>query len=404
MSTAVIAFSGGLDTSLLVPYVRDKYAIERVVTCSVDTGGFDPDEVLRIKKRAEELGADKHIHVDAAQQFYDEIIKYLIYGNVSRDGYPLCVGSERLIQARAALEVAKQEDASYLVHGSTGAGNDQYRFDLVAHVLGQTSKASGNKPIEILAPVREYGIKRRESQAYLRERGISVPESTDYSYNVGLWGVSIGGKETLVSDGLIPEKAWYSQKEASLEPVEVILHFEAGEISQLDSGAKTFTKPLEIIQELAKIGGRFGIGRHYHVGTSIPGKKGRLAYESPAADIIYAAHKTLESLTLTQNQIFFKKLIADELGKLIHEAMVFDPLLEDLKAYLVSSQNRVTGQCKMVLSHAGIESVAVRSPYDLLDVDGSQYGEYADGYSGKDAASAATLHAYEQMLYYRKSG
>ena len=400
MSKVVIAFSGGLDTSMLVPYMREKYNASEIITCAVDTGGFSKEECERIEKRADELKVDEHFLIDASQAFYDEIIKYLVYGNVTRDGYPLCVGAERLIQAREALKVAKDKGATILAHGSTGAGNDQYRFDLVINVLGQAGLNGKNEAIQSVAPIREFGIKREFSQNFLKERGYGVSDKAAYSYNVGLWGVSIGGKETLVSDGLIPEDAWYTPLNPSVTERMLEITFEKGEAVKMSDGSKTYEGPLSVIKQLAIIAGEMGVGRHYHVGTSIPGKKGRLAYESPAADVLYEAHRTLEKLTLTQSQIFFKKHVADEFGKLIHEARFFDPLLDDLRACLESSQKRVSGVCKVRLLPGRIDAVAATSPYDLLGAGGSLYGEFADAYTPADAAGSSKLHAYEQVLYH----
>lgn len=402
MSTAVVAFSGGLDTSFLVPFIREKYGFTHVITCSVDTGGFSAAETARIAARSKELGADEHIAIDACDAFYEEVLKYLIYGNVTRDGYPLCVGSERLVQAREALKLCRARGSQSLVHGCTGAGNDQYRFDLVIHVLGQKGPDGSNAPIKSIAPIREFNVARQTSQAYLRERGFTVPEKSAYSYNVGLWGVSIGGKETLVSDGLIPEDAWYSQADPVLTEREFTLHFVEGEPVQLDHAGDVIRGPVGVIRALAGLAGALGVGRHYQVGTSIPGKKGRFAYESPAADVIYAAHRTLESLTLSQDQIFFKKIVADEFGRLIHEARFFDPLAEDMKAFLASTQKRVTGQARVKLLPGRIASVACKSPNDLLSVEGALYGERTDAYSGQDAAGASYLHSFEQILYHRR--
>lgn len=401
MKTGVVAFSGGLDTSFLVPFVREQYGMEKIITCAVDTGGFDAEEIARIEARAKEVGADEHVFIKGERLFYDEIIKYLIYGNVTRDGYPLCVGAERLIQAREAMHVCLDKQAEYLIHGSTGAGNDQYRFDLVIHVLGKAAGLKNNQHVKALAPVREHNVKREFSQSYLKERGISVSDKAAYSYNVGLWGVSIGGKETLTSDGLIPEEAWYTQIDPSLTAEKLTVSFEKGEISGLTHGSKTLSDPIKIIQYIGQLGGKMGIGRHYHVGTSIPGKKGRLAYQSPAADIIYEAHSALEKITLTQSQIFFKKNIANEFGRLIHEAKIFDPLLDDIKVFLESTQRRVTGSCDIHLVSGHIAAVTAKSPYDLLSVGDSEYGEFSDAYTGEDAAGSALINAYEQSLYHR---
>lgn len=403
MKRAVVAFSGGLDTSFLVPFVKDKYGVDHVITACVDTGGFDDKEIERIEKRAKEVGADEHIFIKAEKLFYDEIIKYLIYGNVTRDGYPLCVGSERLIQAREAMNVCLEKEADALIHGSTGAGNDQYRFDLVIHVLGKAQALRNNKTVEVVAPVREHNVKREFSQNYLKERGISVSDKSAYSYNVGLWGVSIGGVETLTSVGLIPESAWYTPLDESLGAQELSLSFEKGEIKTLIHGKEKINDPVDIIRYLADLGGKLGIGRHYHVGTSIPGKKGRLAYQSPAADIIYEAHRTLEKITLSQKQISFKKNVAEELGRLIHEAEIFDPLFNDAKAFLQSTQKRVTGTCKIHLEPGYIKAVTASSPYDLLSVGDSEYGEFSDSYTGEDAKGSAKIRAYEQVLYHQYS-
>ncbi len=397
MSTGVVAFSGGLDTSFLVPFAKDHYGVDRIITCAVDTGGFDADEKKRIAARSKEVGADGHVLIEAAQSYYDQILRYLIFGNVTRDGYPLCVGAERLIQAHECLTVARGEGADLFFHGSTGAGNDQYRFDVAAQVLGQGAGESG---IKCIAPVREHGITRERSTAFLKERGIEVhAKTTNYSYNVGLWGVSIGGKETLTSSGLIPDEVWYSQADSNAQPCSIKVAFEQGELVALSTQARSLTDPVEIIKELALIGNAYGLGRHYHVGTSIPGKKGRLAYESPAADLIYAAHSTLEKHVLTQAQIAAKKPLAEELGRLIHEAKIFEPLLNDIKAFLKSSQARVTGTVTLHLVPGRITAVTVKSPFDLLEVAGATYGEVADAYSGQDAAGATRLHGFEQALY-----
>lgn len=396
---AIVAFSGGLDTSMLVPYIKDKYGVENVVTCTVDTGGMSDGEIKAVAARAKEVGSEDHIHVPAAQEFYDEIIKYLIFGNVSRDGYPLCVGAERLIQARGTVRVAREKGINILVHGSTGAGNDQYRFDLVGYVLGQGDASKNQQAIKVLAPVREHGIKREFSQNYLRERQIGVSEKTAYSYNVGLWGVSIGGKETHTSEGLIPEEAWYGQTDPSVTSKKIEITFEQGEPVRMSCEGADCDGPIAVIRELAKIGASLGVGRHYHTGTSIPGKKGRLAYESPAADILYEAHASLEKAVLTQPQIFFKKTAATEFGRLIHEAKFFDPLIDDLRAFLDSSQKRVSGVCTVHLKPGRIEAVGVNSPYDLLSATGSVYGEYADFYSAQDAEGSSRINAYEQVIY-----
>lgn len=404
MTTAVVAFSGGLDTSFLVPFVREKYNVDRIVTVAVDTGGFSAADETRIAARAKEVGSDAHHFIHGSEAFYNEIIKYLIFGNVTRDGYPLCVGAERLIQAKEVMRIAHETDAEFFMHGSTGAGNDQYRFDLVAYVLGQVGGPS-NRALEVRAPVREFGITRLQSTDFLKAKGVVVEEkTTNYSYNVGLWGVSIGGKETLSANGLIPEDIWWSQPDRSLTSSEVFIDFEAGEPVRISSPLGEAEGPVEVVRKLAEIGNRFAIGRHYHVGTSVPGKKGRLAYESPAADILYEAHRMLERLVMTQAQINGKKQLAEEFGRLIHEAKFFDPYIEDIKAYLQSSQRRVTGRAHVRLAQGYIPAVTVETPFDLLSAEGATYGETSSAYTGVDAAGATRLNAFEQRLYHSLSG
>jgi argininosuccinate synthase len=392
--TAVIAFSGGLDTSFLVPFAREKYGFKKIITCTVTTGGFSNDELERIAKRSKEVGADEHVLVRAENEFYDSIIRYLVYGNVSRDGYPLSVGSERLIQAKRVVELAIQRGCNHVLHGSTGAGNDQYRFDVAIQVFSK-NKAT------CVTPIREFNISRDDSTKFLKEKGISVSEkTTKYSYNAGLWGVSIGGAETHISTGLIPEDAWYSKPNTSSQSKKFSIEFHKGSLAKLHVDGTSITEPIALIQKISDLGNEFAIGRHYHTGTSIPGKKGRIAYESPAADIIYEAHRTLEKITLSQMQISSKKNIAEEYGKIIHEAKFFDPYRDDLEAFLASSQKRVTGICTIELGQGYIKSVVADSPFNLLAAKGATYGEMSSFYDGRDAIGSTKLYGFEQYLFH----
>jgi argininosuccinate synthase len=392
MKIGIVAFSGGLDTSFLVPFSKERYQLDQVYTCTVNTGGFGARERDAIEQRSKECGADKHFFVDAEQEFYSSVIKYLIFGNVTRDGYPLSVGSERIVQAKSVLDVALAHGAEYFFHGSTGAGNDQYRFDVALHVLGQGR-------VQCIAPVREFAFSREYSTNYLLERGISVPQkNSSYSYNVGLWGVSIGGKETHSSVGLIPEEAWYSQIDETIEDGVFEVFFEHGEPIKAVCSRGSAEGAVPVIKLATLFGNAFGVGRKYHVGTSIPGKKGRLAYEAPAAELLYEAHRTLEKLVLSQAQIQTKRFIADEVGRLIHEARSFDPYLQDLYAYLVSSQRRVTGVARATLKRGCIQSVVAESPHNLLAAKGATYGEVSNLYSPQQAEGATRLHSIEQVL------
>lgn len=394
MKTAIIAFSGGLDTSFLVPYCREAYGIDRIITCTVNTGGFDAIEADKIAARSKEVGADKHVFVDGSQIYYDAIIKYLIFGNCTYDGYPLCVSAERPVIAALALDVCNEEMADYFINGSTGAGNDQYRFDVATQVLGQ-GRISG------LSPIREFGITREFSTDYLRKRGVSVTEKkTKYSYNVGLWGISIGGGETHKSDGLIPDDAWYSQSDPSAKKGVLEIAFEKGEpVSVVFEGEKT-TGGVEAIRRITEVGNRFAIGRNYYLSTTTPGKKGRIAFESPAADLLYEAHHRLEAITMTQSQITGKRLIAERFGAMLQEAKMYDPYMDDMKALLVSSQRRVSGVAKVYIEPGIIKATTVTSPYDLLSVKGAVYGETSTAYSGADAKGSALIHGFEQRLYH----
>ena len=394
--TAVVAFSGGLDTSFMIPFVKEKYGFKKVITCTVNTGGFSKDEEEKIASRSKEIKADEHFFIDAKKEYYDEVLKYLIYGNTTRDGYPLCVGAERIIQGKVALEVCKKVSAKFLVNGSTGAGNDQYRWDLIVAVLGD-DKITG------LTPVREFQFSREYETKYLQDLGISVQsKNTSYSYNAGMWGVSIGGKETHISTEILPEEAWYSHPDTSKQEIKLQINFKNGEpISCSASSGESAKNPVDVILLLASLGNSLGIGRGYHIGTSIPGKKGRIGFEAPAAEILYSAHKTLEKITLSQHQIHFKNVIANEYGKLLHEAKFFDPCFEDLKAYLISSQAKVTGECTVYLKPFRIEAVTADSPHNLLHLKGATYGESASAWSGAEAEGACKIAGYEQLMLAR---
>ncbi len=390
----LVAFSGGLDTSFLVNFCREKYGLQKIITATVNTGGFNKAELDKIEARSKAVGAEEHHTLDGEEEYFNSIIKYLIYGNVSRDGYPLCVGAERLVQGKYAVQLALKLGADYIIHGSTGAGNDQYRFDLVSYVLGQNR-------IKCLAPVREFGFSRQQETEYLLNKGIPVEsKNTSYSYNVGLWGISIGGKETHTSETLIPEEAWYNHPEKGFNEITVNIKFERGLPISAESDHGQASNPRAVIKLLTLLGNKLGVGRHYHIGTSIVGKKARIAYESPAADILYESHRTLEKLTLTQAQTFGKRYLADEFGRIIHEAKFFDPYTENIKAFLESTQARVSGDCTVVLAPGYIKSVVADSPNNLLKSKGATYGEVADFYSGIEAQGACKLSAFEQYLYH----
>lgn len=385
-STAVVAFSGGLDTSFVVPFVREQYGVETVVTCTVDIGGLSEERLHMIAKRSREVGADKHVTIDGRREFYDQVIKYFIFGNVSRDGYPLCAQAGRLTQVSKCLELCRAEAAEFLVHGCTGTGSDQFRFDLVVSVLGGGIKS--------LAPVRDLGITQEKKCEFLRERGIVVDDNWECSYKVSLWGNWIGGKKMHSASALLAEEDWLTKADPDIGSGTVELSFEQGEITSARSPWGNANDVIDILELIGHIGSKFGIGRHYHVDTGIPGRKGRFAYESPVADILYEAHRALERITLSESQISGKRAISEEFGRLVHGARYFDPYFDDLKAFLAHTQKRVTGDCLVHLGNGTIKAVTVKSPFDLLSAGGELVFNPSEGSRG-----ASLLHGLEQLLY-----
>jgi argininosuccinate synthase len=385
-STAVVAFSGGLDTSFVVPFVREQYGVETVITCTVNIGGLSDERLHMIAKRSKEVGADKHVTIDGRKEFYDQVIKYLVFGNVSRDGYPLCAQAGRLIQVSKCIELCRSEAAEFLVHGCTGMESDQFRFDVIISALGGGVKS--------LAPVRDLGITREKKREFLRERGIGVDDNWECSYKVSLWGNWIGGKQMQSASALLAEEDWLSKVDPDIGSGALELSFEQGEVTSVRSPWGNANEVIDILELIGHIGSKFGIGRHYHVETSIPGRKGRFAYESPAADILYEAHRSLEQVTLTELQISGKKMISEDFGRLVHGARYFDPYFDDLKAFLAHTQKRVTGDCLVYLSSGAIKAVTAKSPFDLLSA-----ADEFDGHTGEDARGASLLYGLEQLLY-----
>ncbi len=333
--TAVLAFSGGLDTTYCAVWLREAgYAVHSVV---VQTGGFDADELAAIERRARGLGVAEHVMVDARTELFTDYLRYLIFANAFRgDVYPLCVSAERVAQAKCVARYAASIGADALVHGSTGAGNDQVRFDTAFRILAPGAT--------ILAPIREQAISRQSETAWLAERGVVVPPKTSkYSVNRGLWGATIGGLETHRSDGVLPEEAYLLTAPPSrrpTEPQQVRIHFERGVPVRLDGSP---LNPVALIERLGEAAGRHGVGRGMHVGDTILGIKGRVAFEAPAALTLIAAHRELEKLVLSRQQLFWKATLGNLYGAMLHEARYFDPLMRDLEAFLASTQQRVSG-------------------------------------------------------------
>lgn len=393
---AVLAFSGGLDTSFCVPWLKEEGY--DVITVTVDTGGFSHSDLEQIEARSWELRALTHHTLDGRQQLWDLVVGYVIKGNVLRgDVYPLCAGPERLVQAMHVVDMARLYTALAIAHGSTGAGNDQVRFDHAIRVLMPEAK--------ILSPIRDLGAQRSMEVEFLSSRGFSVPEKTGrYSVNKGLLGTTIGGSETLNSWDYPPDDAFIDSippSQAPDGPAILSIEFEQGIPVALDGAP---LPPLELMAALAGVGGQHGVGRGIHLGNTILGLKGRIAFEAPAALIAITAHKELEKLVLTKQQQFWKDHLADVYGNMLHEALYFDPVMRDIEAMIDSSQRTVTGEVRVRLFKGHIQVEGCRSPYSLLDRNVGTYGETNRAWTGEEAAAFCKLYGLQSILAHKASG
>ncbi len=370
----VLGFSGGLDTSYCVKYLTEDKGYE-VHSIIVNTGGFSEDELKKIEEHAYKLGVKTHTAVDAVKGYYDRIIKYLVFGNVLKNNtYPLSVSAERLVQALHIADHVKALKADAVAHGSTGAGNDQVRFDMVFHIM--------IPGVEIITPIRDLKLSREEEIAYLKQKGVEMNfEKAAYSINKGLWGTSVGGKETLKSKGMLPEEAWPTQV-SNHESEEIKLHFDKGELTSINN--KAFDHPSEAIQHLQNIAGAYGIGRDIHVGDTIIGIKGRVGFEAAAPMVIIKAHHALEKHVLTKWQLSWKDTIANFYGNWLHEGQILDPVMRDMEAFLQSSQQNVTGDVFVQLMPYHFHVIGIESEYDLMSDKFGKYGEMNKGWSGED--------------------
>jgi argininosuccinate synthase len=387
----VLAFSGGLDTSFCLVYLQEKFGYD-VVTVTVDTGGFDAETLAGIEARARDLGAVRHITFDATSAVYSDHIRYLVAGNVLRGSvYPLCVGAERVVQAKVVAAVAKEVGAGAIAHGSTGAGNDQIRFDVAIRSLCPE--------MEIITPVRDEAWSREASTDYLLERGIAVStETRDYSVNEGLWGVTIGGRETHDTWAVPPNAAYawtVAPQDAPLEGQTLELTFENGEVVAIDGNT---LDGVAMVRLLNQIGGAHGVGRGMHVGDTILGIKGRIAFEAPAAAILIEAHRELEKLVLTRWQTMWKDQLSNFYGMLLHEAQYFDPVMRDMEAFIDSSQSTVTGQVKVQLCQGRLNVVGVRSPFSMMSDKAGRYGERNSLWSAQDARGFCAIFGTQSLL------
>lgn len=386
----VLAFSGGLDTSYNLMYLSKSLGYE-VYTALANTGGFSQKELEEIEKRAYLLGAKKHVALDITQEYYEKSIKYMIFGNILRNGtYPISVSSERIFQAIAIIEYAKEINADAVAHGSTGAGNDQVRFDLTFGVLAPE--------IEILTPTRDKVLTREYEINYLKEHGYEADfTKMEYSVNKGLWGTSIGGKETLQSNKTLPEEAYPSQLKKDGKEI-LTIDFLEGEISAIND--ISISNKVEAIQRIEEITNKYAIGRDMHIGDTIIGIKGRVGFEAAAPMVIINAHKMLEKHTLTKWQIYWKEQVANWYGMFLHEANYLDPVMRDIEAMLQSSQRTVSGKVIIELKPYHYTLVGVESDYDLMKADFGEYGEVNKAWTAEDAKGFTKIYSIPTKVYF----
>ena len=386
----LLAFSGGLDTSFCAMYLAQEKGYE-VHTAVANTGGFSAEELKVIEDKAYRLGAASHVALDVTQEYYDKSIKYMVFGNVLRNGtYPISVSSERIFQAIAIINYAKEIGAEYVAHGSTGAGNDQVRFDLTFDVIAPE--------IKILTPTRDMVLTREYEINYLRDHGFEADfKKMEYSINKGLWGTSIGGKETLKSEQTLPEEAYPSQVEKQGEET-VTIGFENGEICSLNGN--TNENKVLLINQLEEIANKYGIGRDMHIGDTIIGIKGRVGFEAAAPLLIINAHKMLEKHTLTKWQQYWKDQLGNWYGMFLHEAQYLEPVMRDIEQFLQSSQQNVTGTVIVKLRPYNYTLVGVESTFDLMKTDFGEYGEVNRAWSADDVKGFTKILGNQMKIYY----
>lgn len=386
----VLGFSGGLDTSFCVKYLGEDLGYE-VHSIIVNTGGFSDEELKKIEEHAYFLGVKTHTTVDAVRSYYDRIIRYLIYGNVLKNNtYPLSVSAERLSQALCIAEHAQKLNADAIAHGSTGAGNDQVRFDMIFHIMIPGT--------EIITPIRDLKLSREEEIEYLKNKGVNMnAEKAMYSINKGLWGTSVGGKETLSSKGMLPESAWPTQmtKQGSEEMVK--LSFKKGELVAVND--ESFDHPVEAIKKLQTIAGPYGVGRDIHVGDTIIGIKGRVGFEAAAPMLILKGHHALEKHVLTKWQLSWKDQLAQFYGNWLHEGQILDPVMRNIEAFLNDSQQNVTGEVFIQLMPYRFQVIGIESPYDLMNSKFGKYGEMNTGFTGQDVRGFSKIFGNQTIIW-----
>jgi argininosuccinate synthase len=387
----ILGFSGGLDTSFCVKYLTDEQGYE-VHSIIVNTGGFTEEELKDIEAHAYKLGVKSHTTIDAVKSYYDRIIKYLVFGNVLKNNtYPLSVSAERLVQALHIAEHAKAMGAKAVAHGSTGAGNDQVRFDMIFHIM--------IPGVEIITPIRDLKLSREEEIDYLKLKGVEMNfAKAVYSINKGLWGTSVGGKETLSSKGILPEEAWPTQVSKTGDE-EIKLHFKKGQLTAIND--QSFAHPAEAIQHLQAIAGPYGIGRDIHVGDTIIGIKGRVGFEAAAPMIILKSHHALEKHVLTKWQLNWKDQLALFYGNWLHEGQILDPVMRDIEAFFQNSQENVTGEVFVQLLPYRFQVIGINSAYDLMSSKFGKYGEMNTGFTGEDVRGFSKIFGNQTSIYHQ---
>jgi argininosuccinate synthase len=389
MKKVVLAFSGGLDTSYCAKYLSDELGYE-VHAVTVNTGGFSESEIISLEKKSSELGVASYKCFDETTNFYDECIKYLIFGNVLKNNtYPLSVSAERVFQAITIAKYALSKNVDAIAHGSTGAGNDQIRFDSIFQTV--------IPGIEIITPIRDLNLSREEEIDYLKKKGLDIDQSKSiYSVNKGLWGTSIGGKETLTSHEYLPENAFPFLVDDSLSPLKIEIEFDKGEPVKMNGIDE---EPVKVIEKLNDLGSIYGIGRDIHVGDTIIGIKGRVGFEAPAAILLVKAHHLLEKHTLSKHQLGLKDQISLNYGNMVHEGLFLDPVIEDIHSFLKSSQKRVSGKVFATIFPHRFILEGIESRYDLMMVSGGKYGEENTAWTGADAKGFAKIYSNSGRIF-----
>jgi argininosuccinate synthase len=391
MKKVVLAYSGGLDTTFCALHLSKDLGHE-VHAVLVNTGGFSAQELHDIEKRSLSLGVASFHILEVIESYYQDVIKYLVFGNVLKnDTYPLSVSAERIVQAKSLAEYAKSIGAKAVAHGSTGAGNDQVRFDMIFQILVPD--------IEIITPIRDLKLSRQEEIEYLKKHGVSMNfEKAAYSVNKGIWGTSVGGKETLTSSDYLPEEAWPTQMTASV-PKEIKLTFVQGQIKGING--VEYAHAVEAIQALQAIAAPYGIGRDIHVGDTIIGIKGRVGFEAAAPIILIKAHQLIEKHTLTKWQSYWKKQVAEFYGNHLHEGHYLDPVMRNFEAFMESTQGNVSGEVRVLLQPYRFTLLGITSEHDLMSAKFGSYGEMNKGYTGEDVKGFTRILGNQMAIYHQ---